>query len=132
MALMEWNQKYSVGVPAMDTQHQRWFDILNRLHEAMLRGKSADALRAVMSEMVAYTRTHFMEEELMLKVRKYPHFAEHKAKHDAFTKEVQDLEAKMIAGAPVLSMQVMDSLRKWLSGHILAEDVHYGAYLKMA
>ena len=132
MALMEWNQKYSVGVPAMDTQHQKWFGILNRLHEAMLTGKSADALRAVMSEMVAYTRTHFMEEELMLKVRKYPQFAEHKAKHDAFTKEVQDLEAKMIAGAPVLSMQMMDSLRKWLSGHILAEDVRYGAYLKTA
>lgn len=130
MALMEWNQKFSVGVPAMDAQHQKWFGILNKLHDAMLTGKGADTQRAVMSEMVAYTRTHFLEEELMLKTRKYPKFSEHKAKHDAFTREVQDLEARMIGGAPVLSMQMMDSLRKWLSSHILAEDVRYGAYLK--
>ena len=130
MALMEWNSRYSVGVPAMDAQHQKWFGILNRLHEAMLGGKGSDAQRAVLTEMVAYTRTHFLEEELMLKMKKYPHFAEHKAKHDAFTREVQELEARMIGGASVLTVQLMDSLRKWLSAHILAEDVRYGAYMK--
>ena len=36
MPLMDWNRSYSVGVAEMDAQHQKWFGILNKLHDAML------------------------------------------------------------------------------------------------
>lgn len=130
MPLMQWEPRYSVGVSAMDEQHQKFFGILNRMHDAMLNGKGRDVQQAVLTELVAYTRTHFLTEELMLKTRKYPKFAEHKEKHMAFTKRVQDLEARMLGGAPVLTMEVMDFLKDWLKGHILAEDTKYGEFLR--
>lgn len=130
MPLMQWDAKYSVGVQAMDAQHQRWIGILNRLHDAMLSGKGREVQQGVLNEMVAYARTHFLEEELLLKTKGYPRLAEHKEKHTTFVRQVQDLEKKMEKGAPVLTMEVMDFLKRWLTQHILAEDVQYGAYLR--
>lgn len=130
MPLMEWESRYSVGVNAMDEQHQKWFGILNRMHDAMLTGKGRDVVQSVMTEMVAYTRTHFLNEELLLKTKGYPKLAEHKEKHAAFTKQIQGLEAKMLSGAPVLTIELMDFLKNWLKDHILAEDTKYGAFVR--
>lgn len=130
MPLMNWETKYSVGVPAIDAQHQKWFGILNRLHDAMLGGKGKEAQQAILTEMVAYTRTHFLQEELMLKAKGYPELAAHREKHVAFTQKVQDLEAKVLAGSSVLTVEVMDFLRDWLNQHILSVDTRYGLWLK--
>ena len=130
MALMNWENKYSVGVAAMDAQHQKWFGILNRLHEAMLAGQGEELQRSILSEMAAYTNTYFLQEEPMLKMRGYPELAEHREKHVAFTRKVQALEAKVLAGSSVLTVEVMDFLRDWLSQHILSVDTKYGAWLK--
>jgi hemerythrin len=130
MALMNWSEKFSVGVASMDAQHQKWFGILNRLHDAMLGGKAKDVQRAILAEMVAYTHTHFAQEETLLKTKGYPKLAEHQAKHAAFNKQVQDLEAKMISGASVLTHDVMDFLKHWLNDHILSTDTQYGMWLK--
>lgn len=130
MPLMVWDTKYSVGVDAMDAQHQKWFGILNRLHDAMMAGKGREVQEAVMAEMVAYTRTHFLQEELLLKSKGFPNLPQHREKHVAFTKEVQELEAKLLGGAAVLTVDVMNSMKNWLRSHILAEDTKYGAYLK--
>jgi hypothetical protein len=65
MALLTWERKYSVGVDAMDAQHQKWIGILNRLHDAMLTGKAKEMQLSILAEMVAYTRTHFLQEELL-------------------------------------------------------------------
>ena len=35
MALVKWNDSYSVQNVAMDKQHQHLFDLINELHDAM-------------------------------------------------------------------------------------------------
>jgi hemerythrin len=112
----------------MDEQHRKWFGILNRLHDAMLNGKGRDVQQSVMAEMVAYTRTHFLQEELLLKTKGFPRFAEHREKHTSFTKQVQALEAKMLGGSALLTIDVMNFLKNWLKDHILAEDARYGTF----
>lgn len=130
MALMKWDSRYSVGVGAMDAQHQKWFDILNRLHEAMLAGKAKDAQQSILQEMVSYTRNHFLQEEIMLKNKQYPVLSAHQQLHAAFTRKVQGLEAQVPSGESVLSADVMQFLKDWLQQHILQEDTKYGAWLK--
>ena len=130
MALMNWENKYSVGVAEMDAQHQKWFGILNRLHEAMLAGKAQELQRLILSEMAAYTKTHFSQEELMLKMQGYPMLAAHRVLHVDFAKKVQDIETKLQAGRTVLTIDIMEFLKQWLGKHILTEDTQYGGWLK--
>ncbi len=128
--LMSWENKYSVGVAEMDAQHQKWIGILNRLHEAMLAGKAQELQRSILSEIVAYTRTHFLQEELMLKTKGYPMLAPHRMLHLDFARQVRDIETKLQAGRSVLTIDIMEFLKQWLAKHILTEDTQYGGWIK--
>ena len=79
MALIQWSPQLSVGVAEMDRQHQHLVGLINRLHDAMVRGEGAEILGPVLDEVVRYTHTHFAAEERLLAARKYPHLADHKA-----------------------------------------------------
>ncbi len=72
MPLFEWSDDYSVGVAGMDRHHQKIFDMLNRLHAAMLQGKAVDMIGNIIRELLDYTKYHFGEEEkLMERDREY-------------------------------------------------------------
>jgi hemerythrin len=129
MALMNWTSKYSVGVPLMDAQHQKWFGLMNKLHDAMMAGKAKQLQASILAEMVAYTHTHLSQEEALLSRKGYPKLAEHQQKHAAFTAKVEDFHTKFESGTTVLTMEIMDILKQWLNSHVLLEDSQYGAWM---
>ena len=94
-------------------------------------GKARQIQQAILAEMVSYTRTHFAHEESFLKVKGYPKLEEHQQKHRAFTRQVEDLQAKAVAGSAVVSLEVMEFLKQWLNAHILSEDVQYGTWMRL-
>ena len=44
MAIMAWNDDYSVKVGKWDTHHKKIIDAINKLHDAMAVGKGKEAL----------------------------------------------------------------------------------------
>ncbi len=44
IALINWNQSYSVQVKEIDIQHQRLVEMLNQLHELMKAGQGKTAI----------------------------------------------------------------------------------------
>jgi hypothetical protein len=67
MAFMEWNSGLSVQVATFDEQHKKLLGMVNRLHEAMLQRTGREALAAIFSDLIAYTGTHFADEEAAMK-----------------------------------------------------------------
>ena len=59
MALMNWDDSYSVNIQAFDEQHRYLFGLLNRLHAAMKAGKSNAVMGPTLNELVRYVETHF-------------------------------------------------------------------------
>ena len=129
MPFLNWEPRYSTG-SAMDAEHKTWFAILNRLHDAMSQGKGRDVQQKILTEILAYTRTHFAHEEALLQAWNYPELPAHRQLHITFTRKVQELEKKMNSGLPVLSLELMDFLKDWLGNHILTHDVKYGTWKK--
>jgi len=130
MPLMEWTEKLSVDVKEIDTQHKKWIGLLNDLHEAMKSGKGKEAVGGVLSGLVDYTKVHFATEERLLKSNGYPLFDGHKRIHEDMVKEVENLEKKYKTGQNVLSIDVMQFLKNWLSEHIMGTDKNYSAFLR--
>jgi hemerythrin len=128
MALMTWTPGLSVGVPPMDAQHQRLIALVNKLHEAMSKGVGKQMLGTVLDELVAYTRQHFSAEELLMTRHGYPDVAAHVAEHRKLVATVQKLQSDLTSGT-LLTIEVMEFLKQWLSGHILGVDSKYGPYL---
>ena len=131
MPLMEWNATLSVSVPSLDAQHQKLIALLNQLHDAMRAGKGAATLATVLDDLASYTRTHFTNEEILMKAHRFPGLEAHTAEHRKLVAEVQKLQADLKAGH-LLTLTVMEFLQAWLSRHILQSDKQYAPYLGKA
>jgi hemerythrin-like metal-binding protein len=129
MALLTWNSKYSVGVKPLDSQHTVLFGLLNDLHAAMLKGQAQSLTGPLLKKLVAYTHTHFKDEEAMMTAAKYPGLADHKIKHRDLIKQVEDFAARHERGEVTVNLQLMNFLRDWLTNHIQKTDHEYGPWL---
>jgi hemerythrin len=130
MPLMDWNDRFSVGVTAIDDDHKKLIALANELFDATRAAKSREVMGKILAGLIAYTKTHFGREEMFMNRHSYARAAEHKAEHAAFTKTVLDVQKKFDAGeTTVLSLQVMNFLRDWLVKHIQGSDKALGAFL---
>jgi hemerythrin len=129
MALITWTDALSVSIKEIDTQHQRLFDLMNKLHEAMKIGKGNDVLGGILGDLVKYTVVHFSNEETYLKKYDYPEYVQHKKIHDDLTRKAKALKASFDQGKQTISIEVLSFLKDWLSGHILGSDKKYGPLL---
>jgi hemerythrin len=129
MALLTWNDNYSVHAPAMDAQHKHLIKLLNDLHEGMTRGAGNETLRSVLDQLVKYTQAHFVDEERAMQTAGYPGLTEHKKEHAALTERVLRLREDFAGGRVAMSVQVLTFLKEWLSQHIMGADKQYAPWL---
>ena len=129
MALLAWNDTYSVKVRQFDEQHKKLIVMINQLHDAMRVGKGADAVGEVLKSLIDYTSTHFAAEERLMKMHSYPEYELHKKEHNLLVMEVLDIQKSMKEGTKPLSMNMMAFLKEWLVKHIQGDDRKYGSYL---
>ena len=129
MALVEWEERYSVGNERIDQQHQRIVAMINTLGEAMETGKEKPVLMKILADLVGYTKTHFSEEENLMAQRGYPHLAEHQEQHAHLNRQLADYYRNFYISSRPQSAQVMAFLQDWLYSHILAEDKRYAPFL---
>ena len=129
MALITWTDQYSVKIKSMDAQHKRLVELLNQVHEASKAGRSREVMGNVLIDLVTYTRVHFSTEEALMQKYAYPGYHQQKAEHDTLVKKVQDFQSDFKAGRAMMTIEVVQFLVDWLTGHIQGEDKKYSAYL---
>ena len=132
MSLISWNNSLTLGIESVDEQHQELVRIINALHAAMLAGKTKEVVGTVLGELVTYTQVHFKYEEQLFRRCKYVNIASHMAEHAGLTKQVLDFKNRFDRGEAILSIDLMEFLRDWLSKHILESDMQYVSALKRA
>ena len=130
MALLTWQDKYSVGIGQIDDQHKQLINMINELNDAMLAGKGKDVLMTVLNKLANYCVSHFATEEKLFDTHAYPEAAEHKDKHQKMTAKVTALIGEVQSGKSTVSIEVMNFLKNWLDKHIMETDQKYSPYLK--
>ena len=132
MALFEWSEDYSVGIPSIDAQHQQLVVLINELHDGMLSGITTERVEAVLHGLVEYTAYHFGYEERLFAEHDYPAAEGHADAHDRLIDQVLDFKRRYDAGEASLNMELMVFLKDWLIGHVLGSDMAYGSHLAAA
>ena len=122
MAFFVWRQEFNLGVAELDSQHQQLVVMLSDLHDAMLEGEGSAVLGPVFSGLVDYTLSHFAAEEAWMHRLGYPGVVRHRLQHGELTDRVLELRARLDRGEGNLTVDTLQFLRDWLSGHILATD----------
>lgn len=129
MALLEWNEKMSVGVPALDADHQKLLSLVNELHAVVRKKESPSVISRVLRDLVSYADYHFQAEEQLMRLARYPDLERHKAVHDGLRQKVQDLEARYGHHPEKAGLVMFDFLSDWLMRHILGDDMKYKDFL---
>ncbi|HOJ34293.1 MAG TPA: bacteriohemerythrin [Candidatus Hydrogenedentes bacterium] len=129
MAIIKWDNSFSVNIAEIDRQHQKLVALINELDDAMRQGKGKEVVSKVVSGLIAYTQTHFGTEERIFAQHGYPEADVHKKEHEDFVAKAAQFQADYNSGKIGLSIQIMNFLSNWLQHHIKVVDKKYGPFL---
>ena len=136
MEALVWSGRMSVGVEAIDQQHQALFALYNRLLVVLSSGVANKVFGLsddVMQGLADYVSLHFaFEEELMAKAA-YPGLEAHKAEHRLYIGKIQDAQTRLDRHSPPEEWEdLCVFLAEWLKSHVLGADRDYIPYLTAA
>jgi len=129
MAFIKWDEKYSLKMKEVDEQHQHLFELINKLHEAVITGKERTTLAEMLNELIDDTVEHFQTEEKLFEEHKYPEYDIHKKEHDDLTKRILELQTQFGKCRAIISFEVLGFINDWLLDHTLHSDQKYFLYM---
>lgn len=127
--IMTFNPSLSVEYEAMDIQHKKFIDLLNKLYATFLRNTPAEEMKAVLKELIDYTIWHFNFENKMMMKYDYPDKESHMKQHSDIVATIEEIFKKIEQGEEVVIINVIEFVKNWLADHILKTDTLLGKYL---
>lgn len=122
MSILRWSPSLNLNIEVIDIQHQRMFELANVFYRGLYDGADQAVLIEKLKELIDYSITHFeTEEELLIKAN-HPDLINHAKEHKQFIEELTALNARILAGDMVISVEVINFLRNSIINHIFVSD----------
>jgi len=126
MEIATWHDGFVLGIPSMDTQHKKLFDLINHIYATFLTTPTLDACKAAVQECVAYALKHLSDEEALLKRANYKSFDRHFEIHEKLRADLNALSKKALSEfSDEHMLELIMFLRNWLIDHIFSSDRRY-------
>ena len=122
MAVFSWPGLNVVGCPEMDRNHEPALKMLDRLHEAMIRGRGGETVASILAELNEFYPAYFEMEEELLRGSQYPELEEHGRQHQSLLEELAELRRRADAGHLAITYDTMAAMRRWIETHVNVED----------
>jgi hemerythrin len=128
---VSWDERFSVGVPLIDSQHKQLIVVTNSLFEACQGGDETakEQFKKTVREAVDYVKYHFSTEEQIMEKLLYSAFPVHKKEHTDFTQKVLTNVQTFESGKKFVPNQFVRFLKDWILSHIAITDSKLGEYL---
>ncbi len=127
MALIEWRDGFSVGVPQGDHEHRELIELINQAHAELAGGASGEALShdsaaEFLGEIHARIAGHFALEEKVMRAARYDHLGRHKAAHEILLDDIREFMDACETGQALDAATFGDRLADWFGEHFRTED----------
>lgn len=128
---LKWEERFELGIPAIDEQHKSLVEIYNQLHGEVMatRIRGGDMWREVLSdslrEAVNHAKTHFALEEKLMAAAGYEGLDIHKERHHDFVEKVSEVLASFNKCDLHDALEFSRFIHEWITLHIAREDKHY-------
>lgn len=120
---LNWTADLEIGIPVIDSQHQRIVEYINRVERAH-RNHTDEDIATVLDELVDYTLSHFAFEESLMEEAGYPFAKAHKKVHQLFARRIDNFQQQARAGEDITE-ELLHVLKAWLVNHIKRDDSDY-------
>ena len=122
MSLIEWDEKYSVGVAAVDHEHRELIGLVNEAHDRLMRPGGEEAVKDFLGEIFARISAHFALEDKIMRARNYDRYDAHKADHERLLDEIRDIMDDYEDGELFSEALFAQQLKTWFAGHFRSHD----------
>ncbi|BAE49739.1 bacteriohemerythrin [Paramagnetospirillum magneticum] len=130
-AIPEWTPEMSVGNDTLDSDHKAFFDIARLLYDSLADKRDQGLIIAsTLLILEEYVDGHFLREEKALKAVGYTQLSEHHHKHRKFQARVRAISETYQSGTKSAADDLPDLVVKWLTHHILNEDMQYKRWIR--
>lgn len=129
MGLLHWNDRYSVGITAVDHEHQELIELINRLYDEAMAQRSKDAVIGFFGDLFKAISAHFALEERFMREHGYDELTRHKNDHERLLDEIRDLMEDFAASSSFDHRLLADGLDAWFSRHFEIHDARLHAAL---
>ncbi len=133
---MIWKEKYKIGVPLIDEQHQELFrrvtDFVETLRSQGEWNTKVTKVNETLAFMKDYVVTHFHDEEAYQKEIGYPALGEHAKIHNDMVQYVVTVaeQYEREGFKEELMQQFAGKLLAWLINHVAATDQKIAEFVK--
>ncbi len=122
MALIEWQKHFELGIRDVDAEHRELIELINQVHRHLEAGELGDPVSAVLGDIHAQIAAHFALEERIMSQRRYRHYDEHKADHEALLDEIRDIMDRYEDDGSYDSPAFGAQLSRWFTEHFRTHD----------
>jgi len=129
MALIEWRDEFSVGVPDVDHEHRELIELINQLHDAMSGENTTLTVLDFLGEIYAHVSAHFALEEKIMRKYNYDQYQDHKDDHERLLDEIRDIMDDYEENAYFSDEEFAGQLEHWFTEHFKTRDARLHKHL---
>lgn len=122
MSLLHWEDRYSVGVAAVDHEHKELIELINRLYEEAAARGSKEAVVNFFGDLFKTVSAHFALEERLMRERGYDRLIQHKNDHERLLDEIRDIMEDFDASDRFDEKLLAERLDAWFCRHFESHD----------
>jgi hemerythrin-like metal-binding protein len=119
---MQWKDRYSVGIVAVDHEHRQLIALINRLHDEFTRHGGTATVAAFFGDLLAGISAHFALEERFMREHRYDQLRAHKADHERLLDEIRDLMDDVEDTTAMNGDELAGRLEAWFARHFETHD----------
>ena len=128
--MYEFKDEYRTGIEIIDLEHEKLFEIADRLYETLMDefiSDKYDHIVDILKELTDYAATHFRDEEAYMMSIRYKKLISQKAEHQEFTEKMESYDLSEVdENQKGVILELLDFLSNWLVRHILESDKMIG------
>lgn len=122
MSLLEWDERFLIGVPSVDYEHRELIGLVNEAYERLNRSGDKWAILDFLGEIYTRVSAHFALEERLMREKRYDRYAEHKTDHERLLDEILDIMDGYEDEKFFSDGQFARALRAWFGDHFQTHD----------
>jgi len=125
----EWTADVAIGHEQIDAEHQQLFALAEALVEPLFFAADQALKEAELQALIDFARTHFANEEQLMRASDYPEVETHANFHASLLKELETYCARVRVRSNTNPAGLVAYLWSWLTTHLQTADRELGAWL---
>lgn len=122
MTLIQWDDRFSVGVASVDHEHRELIELINNFQQYIEKEDWGDSKLDYLGETLTAISSHFALEEKLMRDSLYDEYDAHKADHERLLDQLRDIMDAVETDRDIDNDALGTALEQWFSRHFQTHD----------